>query len=132
MIRTYNNGVMMYQTEYLARTRFFYLSPIVAISAMVISLWMAPVAWSDETTGLKLPEDIAARESGSDSESVKPVSKYSIEESRIGGRLERVTVRRSNGFDEVYENKEVDSMWATEEKELGEVPNMRRWTLGTW
>jgi hypothetical protein len=73
-------------------------------------------------SGLELPDDIA--------EAAQP--RYTIEERRIGSRLERVTVHRNNGLDEVYENREVDSMWASEEKELGEVPNVRRWTIGSW
>ncbi|MGI9318213.1 MAG: hypothetical protein ACR2QW_12860 [bacterium] len=98
-----------------------------------------------ETEGLKLPEDIAERSAlgnenevseaetqDADSLSLNEDRKYLIEERRIGGRLERVTVRRKNGLDEVYENPNVDSMWITEDKELGEVQNVRRWTIGSW
>jgi len=46
--------------------------------------------------------------------------------------LEQVTVRRKNGPDGVYKNPNVDSMWVTEDKELGEVQNVRRWTIGSW
>lgn len=101
------------------------------------------VAYSQETEGLKLPEDIAARagqettdqeseESSAGELSLSDDRKYLIEERRVGGRLERVTVRRKNGLDEVYENPNVDSMWVTEDKELGEVQNVRRWTIGSW
>ena len=91
------------------------------------------------------PDDIAARsalgepgdstdleQADPDAKSFNGDRKYYIEERRIGGRLERVTVRRKNGLDEVYENPEVDSMWVTEDKELGELQNVRRWTIGSW
>lgn len=119
-------------------------------SLLLIGVLFAPIllmhtAIAQQTDELKLPEDIAARSALGDSE--KDVGsevsdpdaitfddnrKYYIEERRIGGRLERVTVRRRNGLDEVYENPEVDSMWVTEEKELGELQNVRRWTIGSW
>lgn len=100
---------------------------------------------AQQTEGLKLPEDIAAKagegvtdgetDSGATSEEREAIAddrKYFIEERRIGGRLERVTVYRKNGLNEVYENPNVDSMWVTEEKDLGEVQNVRRWTIGSW
>ena len=73
-------------------------------------------------SGLRLPEGL--------DDPAKP--KYTIEERRIGTRLERVTVHRNNGIDETYEIRKVDSMSANEANELGEVPNVRRWTLGSW
>jgi len=111
-------------TQHSAR----HLTLVVAI----VALGLAPLAWAEQSGGLKLPEDIAARADQQESESVEPNRKFEIEERRIGGRLERVTVHRSNGIDEVYENREVNSMWLTEENQLGDVPNVRRWTLGTW
>lgn len=100
---------------------------------------------AQQSEGLKLPEDIAAKsgrgvtdgetDSGVTNEEQEAIAddrKYFIEERRIGGRLERVTVYRKNGLNEVYENPNVDSMWATEEKDLGEVQNVRRWTIGSW
>jgi len=100
---------------------------------------------AQQTEGLKLPEDIAAKsgegvtdgetDSGVTSEEHEAIAddrKYFIEERRVGGRLERVTVYRKNGLNEVYENPNVDSMWVTEDKELGEVQNVRRWTIGSW
>lgn len=101
------------------------------------------IANSQETEGLKLPEDIAVRagqeatdqeseESSAEALSLSDDRKYLIEERRVGGRLEQVTVRRKNGPDGVYKNPNVDSMWVTEDKELGEVQNVRRWTIGSW
>ena len=83
-------------------------------------------------TGLKLPDDLAAQAENAETAAEGPPPKFEIEERRVGGRLERVTVKRANGIDEVYENKEIDSMFSKEENELGEVQNVRRWTLGTW
>ena len=101
-----------------------------AAAAMVIIMCLSAPSWSQETNELKLPEDIAGRtqSSAQDDENIK----FQIEERRISGRLERVTVTRKNGLDEVYENREIDSMWLTEENQLGDVPNVRRWTLGSW
>ncbi len=100
---------------------------------------------AQQSEGLKLPEDIAEKsgkgvtdgefDSGVTSEQQEAIAddrKYFIEERRVGGRLERVTVYRKNGLNEVYENPNVDSMWVTEDKELGEVQNVRRWTIGSW
>lgn len=91
---------------------------------------------NDDTSDLKLPEDLAARaNAGQEGPLRNPdgsLAKYQIEETRSGGRLERVTVKRSNGLDEVYENKEIDSMFSKAEDEIGEVENVRRWTIGTW
>lgn len=104
------------------------------LPAVILAASLSAPAWTqesgtDESGGLKLPADIAAE---SESEGVAANEKYTVREWRIGGRLERVTVYRDNNITEVYENREVDSMWLTEEKELGEIPNMRRWTIGSW
>ena len=105
---------------------------LMTMTVVTVALGLTPLAWAEQGGGLKLPEEIAARAAQDESESVDPNKKFEIEERRIGGRLERVTVHRSNGIDEVYENREVNSMWLTEENQLGDVPNVRRWTLGTW
>lgn len=118
------------------------------LSLTVISTYLLLIPsflQAQQSEGLKLPEDIAAKsgegvtdgetDSGVTSEEQEAIAddrKYFIEERRVGGRLERVTVYRKNGLNEVYENPNVDSMWGTEEKELGEVPNVRRWTIGSW
>ncbi len=97
------------------------------IPAFIVLLSIGCSVGAQETGALKLPEDIAARSSLGD-----PNAKYQVEESRIGTRLERITVRRKNGPDEVYENTNVNSMWVTEENELGEIQNVRRWTINSW
>ncbi len=53
-------------------------------------------------------------------------------EHRIGGRLERVIITRENGVTELYRNNRADTIWAAQENELGEVPNMRQWIIRTW
>ena len=95
---------------------------VLGISMIAIS------AHAVASEGLKLPEDIEARKAETEARE----KNIRIEESRIAGKLERVTVRRKNGIDEVYENKNVDSMWLSEENELGDMPNVRRWTIGSW
>ena len=105
-----------------------------------------PVDHLASESGLKLPDDLdhSVRGDSNDTDSLNtdpvsrelvspdPVAKYTIEERRIGTRLERLTVHRNNGIDETYEVRKADSMSANEENELGEMPNVRRWTLGSW
>ena len=118
---------------------------LLLIGALCAPILLMHTATAQQADGLELPEDIAARsalgdspeEVGSESADSDAITfddnrKYFIEERRVGGRLERVTVRRKNGLDEVYENPEVDSMWISEDKELGELQNVRRWTIGSW
>jgi len=113
---------------------------VAAVLLAVFAVGTPLVAAAEQTTapaiqedpGLKLPDDLAAGAGKSDTGTEGPTPKFEIEEKRVGGRLERVTVKRSNGIDEVYENKEIDSMFSKEDNELGEVQNVRRWTLGTW
>ncbi len=58
--------------------------------------------------------------------------KYQIEETRIAGRLERLTVRRNNGFTEIYQNNSNHTIWASDESEVGDLQNLRQWRLGGW
>ena len=69
-----------------------------------------------------IPEDLT----------VKQNQDYELQELRIGGRLERVTVKWNNGVTEVYQNKRNDTVWSAEESELGDVQNVRQWRLGSW
>jgi len=71
---------------------------------------------------LLIPEDLT----------VKTNQDYELQELRIGGRLERVTVKWNNGVTEVYQNKRNDTVWSAEENELGDVQNVRQWRLGSW
>lgn len=57
---------------------------------------------------------------------------YELEEQRVGGRLERITVRRNNGLTEVYQNQRNDTIWSAEEDELGDLENVRQWKIGSW
>ncbi len=54
------------------------------------------------------------------------------QEHRIGGRLERITITRQSGITEIYRNNRTDTVWSAQENEIGEVPNMRQWIIGTW
>ena len=100
-----------------------------------------PQSHSGSEPGLRVPDDLdhAGKQDFNEHDpaltdpvSPDPVAKYTIEERRIGSRLERLTVHRNNGIDETYEVRKADSMSANEENELGEMPNVRRWTLGSW
>ena len=51
----------------------------------------------------------------------------------IGGRLDRVTVERQNGLQEVYQNTDSrNNIWNADETELGHMQNVRQWRLGSW
>jgi hypothetical protein len=116
------------------------------LAAISVYLLLIPgFLQAQQSEGLKLPEDITAKAgagvtdeetdlgiTNEEQEAIADDRKFFIEERRVGGRLERVTVYRKNGLNEVYENPNVDSMWVTEDKELGEVQNVRRWTIGSW
>ena len=99
----------------------------ISLSALFLLLSIGSPVGAQETEGLKLPADIAARAVTEDSD-----AKFQVKENRIGTRLDRVTVRRKNGPDGIYINSGIDSMWVTEANELGELPNVRRWTIGSW
>lgn len=57
---------------------------------------------------------------------------YEVHKERVGGRLERVTIRWNNGVTEVYHNRREDSLWASEETELGGAQNIRQWKVFNW
>lgn len=104
-----------------------YLTEKIQFATLVIAgaFLIAPLHANAQSSGLKLPEDLAAK-------AQTEASTYTVEERRVGGRLDRVTIRRENGIDETYENTNVDSMWQTEDNELGQTQQMRRWTIGSW
>lgn len=109
---------------------------ILAVQVSVSTADQVTAPAIQESEGLKLPADLQGNQEAVDETNTGlgkgAVPKFEIEEKRVGGRLERVTVKRANGIDEVYENKEIDSMFSKEADELGEVPNVRRWTIGTF
>ena len=76
----------------------------------------------DEQQQLLIPEDLTVKENRN----------YELHELRIGGRLERVTVKWNNGVTEVYQNNRNDTVWSAEENELGDAQNVRQWRLGSW
>lgn len=80
----------------------------------------ATVAVGDEPPGLKLPEDLQA---GADNRGLQ------YHEQHIGGRLERVTITRDNGFTETYRNKRADTIWRAPANEIGETANTRQWII---
>ena len=79
-------------------------------------------AETGDDQALKLPEDLAVTET----------EKYSMQEQRVGNRLDRVTVRWNNGITEVYQNERDDTIWFAEEENLGDQPNVRKWRIGSW
>ena len=84
---------------------------------------VANLAFAQETENeLKLPEDLT----------IKEAKNYQLQELRVGGRLERVTVRRNGGLTEVYKNQRADTIWVSEQSDLGDIPNVRQWQIGSW
>ena len=108
------------------KTRRFIVSLIVGLSVVpVVFLLAQQPAPADEQPaqpGLQLPNAPAPEKSRG----------IQYQEHRVGGRLERVTIIRENGFTEIYRNNRADTLWSAQENEIGEVPNMRQWILGTW
>ncbi len=95
------------------------------VGALVSALAQQPISADEqaqEQADAESADDLAAE--GKDG--------IRYEEHRVGGRLEQIIVPRERGLVETYRNKRTDTLWAAEENELGEVPNMRQWILGTW
>jgi hypothetical protein len=84
-----------------------------------------------ETNQLLIPDDLTIQESDQ-SQSGEGAAGLRYEEVRIGGRLERVTVRHEIGITEIYQNRRDDELWSAGERELGDVQNVRQWKLGGW
>ena len=85
--------------------------------------------------GLQIPDDLTYnvedRSAGSEV-TVGQRGRIFYEEIRVGGRLERVTVRRDLGPTEFYKNNRQDELWSGPEEDLGEVQNQRQWKIGSW
>ncbi len=77
---------------------------------------------NEEEQQLLIPEDLI----------VKKNQDYELQELRVAGRLERVTVKWNNGVTEIYQNKRNDTVWSAEESQLGDTQNVRQWKLGSW
>lgn len=105
---------------------------------------LAVSAQTDKQGDLKLPEDIAQNAQASDDVQAPTVEINDnqaaktnaagtvLEEFRSGGRLERVTIERDSGIEEVYQNQRNDALWNGTENELGDAKNVRSWKLGSW
>jgi hypothetical protein len=93
----------------------------------------------DQQTGgqepdLLLPEDLTFNQGSQTSQTSQQDQQGFLfyEEIRVGGRLERVTVKRDGGFTEIYKNNRDDTLWDGAEGELGEGRNQRQWKIGSW
>ena len=87
---------------------------------LTVSVCQGSVA-QDENQ-LIVPDDLTANKT----------DKYQLQETRVGHRLDRVTVAWENGITEVYQNRRDDTIWSAEENQLGDTPNVRQWRLGSW
>lgn len=101
-----------------------------AVAAAVVLATAAATA--DDAPGLKLPEDLTAAGPGESTAPGEEARGLQYHETRIGGRLERVTVTRENGWTETYRNNRADTIWRAPENEIGESANLRRWVIRVW
>ena len=92
------------------------------ITGVLALLWAQSPTQADGQPGFELPDAPAPEKNRG----------IQYQEQRVGGRLERVTVTRENGLTEIYRNNRADTLWSAQENEIGEVPNVRRWVIGTW
>ncbi|MEM7195570.1 MAG: hypothetical protein AAF402_11505 [Pseudomonadota bacterium] len=98
-------------------------SGVIAVASAMFLCSNVLAQESDQGGGLKLPADLK----------VAPRSDLEIQEFRVGGRLDSVTVRHnSTGITEVYDNDKPGDLWVQEDNELGDVPNVRKWTISSW
>ncbi len=106
------------------------------ISGVLAAMWLIPSifspVYSDEVKGSMERESTEDQWLSDNASAQVKTEKYTIQEQRVGGRLERITIYHHNRLTETYENSAVDSMWLSAEKELGEMPNVRRWIIGSW
>ncbi len=97
----------------------------IGVAGVITLALMGSFAHSQEKAsdgGLLIPDDLTYTKNGN----------LEIEELRIGNRLDRLTVRHEKGLTEIYQVQNNDSIWASDETELGDVQNVRQWKLGTW
>lgn len=77
-----------------------------------------------------------AREEGTqvnpDGVTVKRGLGGTVEEFRIGGRLESMKVDRDRGSTDYWYDRRGDSTWEAEQDEVGEKRNARQWEIGNW
>lgn len=103
----------------------------VTVAALILT---ATAMAADDAPGLRLPADLTATSSALPDESAAADAPRGIQyhETHIGGRLERVTITRDNGWTETYRNNRADTIWRAPENEIGENANMRRWVIRAW
>ena len=105
-----------------------YTGPAIALSVMMMFSSSMALAQSDSESdtnqyqGLQVPSDLKTQRLGN----------REIEELRIGGRLDRLTVRHDNGLTEVFENDQIGDLWLHEDDELGQKQKIRKWTITSW
>jgi len=98
------------------------------VLAVALAVATPPAGAAEASPGLKLPDDLKARETAD----AVPTRGIQYREHHIGGRLERVTVTRENGFTETYRNDRGDTIWSAPENEIGEALNLRQWIIRAW
>lgn len=99
--------------------------------ALALVLPAPPAGAAEAVPGLKLPDDLKAQETAGSAEAAQTRG-IQYREQHIGGRLERVTVTRENGFTETYRNNRGDTIWSAPENEIGEALNLRQWIIRAW
>lgn len=102
-----------------------------AIALAVAPAIVAPAVAAEALPGLKLPDDLKARETSGSADAAQTRG-IQYRERHIGGRLEQVTVTRKNGFTETYRNNRADTIWSAPENEIGEALNLRQWIIRAW
>jgi len=105
-----------------------------AVTVVAVTVAAMTVAAAADDAGLQLPADLTAAETapGQSTEPADAPRGIQYRETRIGGRLERVTITRENGWTETYRNNRADTIWSAPSSEIGERANMRRWVIRAW
>lgn len=111
------------------RTIVFTARRTITLCAWLVLL-PVPVLAADAEPSATIPWP--AVDADANAVTVLETEKYHRQELRVGGRLERVTVTRRNGVTEIYQNHRADTVWVSEEAELGDIRNMRQWKIGSW
>ena len=117
------------KTLKLSQKIIFQIKPVAVMTAAILC-FASQVALAQTSTdsdtkefqGLQVPSDLKTQRLGN----------REIEELRIGGRLDRLTVRHDNGLTEVFENDQIGDLWLHEDDELGQKQKVRKWTITSW
>lgn len=100
------------------------IKQISIITGFMVCAGISQISGAQEGNELKLPDDLTIEAQQSEN--------FELRETRVGHRLDRVTVQWQNGITEVYQNQRNDTIWSAEEDQLGDTPNVRQWRLGSW